>query len=325
MNPSSLTKVMTTYLLLEALHRKDFQASDEVPVSVYAAKQEGSRMFLKPEQNVSMEDLLKGIVTVSGNDACSAFAEFFAGSEEAFAQMMNEKAKELGATDTHFINASGLPSPQHWSTCWDLAKIAQKTIEHFPKEYELYYSMKQFTFNGIKQFNRNALLRNGFADGMKTGYTHAGKYGIIASARRGGRRLLLVLNGVETESVRNQEAKRLLSWGFQFFQPVVLYQKGETVREIPVWKHEPMPMVALEKIALSLPKNLLHKTEVKISYLSPLQAPIQEGVAIGTLWITIAKQEPLRFPLGAGRTMKKRGFFYWIKSLFQLPVSEVSG
>jgi D-alanyl-D-alanine carboxypeptidase (penicillin-binding protein 5/6) len=316
MPPSSMTKIVTLYLLLDSLAHKDLKLEDKVPVSRHAARQEGSRMFLKPEQDVSVEDLLKGIVVVSGNDACTALSEFMAGSDLAFAEMMNEKAKGLGAKDTHFVNASGLPSPQHWSTCWDLARIAQKTIEDFPQEFKKYYSLKDFSFNGISQPNRNRLLKDHFADGMKTGKTDSGGYGIVASAEREGRRLILVINGLASDATRTEEAKRLLNWGFQFFHPVTFFEKGQKILDVPVWRSHTVPLVALDKIAVSLPRRTLRDVKVKVRYLTPLLTPIQKGQKIGILTLSIPNKNPIEFPLGAGEEVLESGIFGWFKRLF---------
>lgn len=320
MAPSSMTKILTTYMLLDALKHKELKLDSLIHVSENAAKQEGSRMFLVPNKPVSVEDILKGIVVDSGNDASTALAENLGGSESLFAEMMNEKAKELGAKESHFVNASGLPSPKHWSTCWDLAVISKKLIEDFPEEYTKYFALTSFKFNGIQQFNRNRLLKNNFADGIKTGLTSVGKYGIVASAQRNGRRLLLVLNGMETDKEREAEAKRLLSWGFQFFSPIVFFQKGQKIRDVPVWNHGNIPMVSPELIGLSLPKRTLSQTEVEVRYYEPLIAPIKKGQKIGVLIITAPKQNPLEFPLVAGKDLKQLGIMdrviNFLKSFF---------
>ena len=325
MCPSSMTKLMTAYLIFDALARKNLKLEEKVPVSAYAARQEGSRMFLKPEQDVSVADLLKGIIVVSGNDACTAMAEFMSGSEPAFADVMNEQAKALGARDTHFTNASGLPDPQHYSTCQDLATIAKKTIENFPQEYKAYYAIKDFSFNGIHQPNRNRLLKNNFADGMKTGRTDAGGFGLVASAEREGRRLILVINGLKSDGERTEEGKRLLNWGFQFFQPVIFFEKGQKVLDIPVWRSHLVPLVALDKIALSLPRRILHDIKVSVRHYTLLVAPIKKGQKIGVLTVSIPKQAPIEFALVAGENVVEPGIFGWIKRLFtKKPLSGAS-
>jgi len=317
MYPSSLTKIMTTYVLFDSLARGDLKLEDKVPVSTHAARQEGSRMFLKPNQDVSVEDLLKGIVVVSGNDSSTAISEFMAGNEAAFAEMMNEKAKALGAKDTHFMNSSGLPHPQHWSTCGDLARIAQKTIEDFPQQYKKYYGIKEFSFNGVYQPNRNRLLKNNFADGMKTGRTDAGGFGLVASAERQGRRLVLVINGLESDLARTEEGKRLLNWGFQFFQPVVFFEKGQKVVDVPVWGAQTVPLVALDKIAMSLPRGILRDVKVSVRHYTPLVPPIQKGQKVGLLKISLPKKDPVEFSLVAGEDVQEPGILGWFKRLFK--------
>lgn len=316
MHPSSMTKILTVYLVFEALKKGELKLQDTLIVSANAARQGGSKMFLKPEQSVSYEDILKGILALSGNDACTAVAEALAGSEELFASMMNEKAQELGAKDSHFSNASGLPSPQHWSTCYDLAQFACKTLDNFPEEYKRYYNLQSFTSNGITQPNRNVLLRKGYADGMKTGYTQLGKYGIVASSERKGRRLLLVINGLETEAKRNAEAIRLLNWGFQFFQGVTFFKEGQKVLDIPVWKRGTLPLVAEKKIALSIPMRLVPKMTVTVRYYGPLTPPIQKGQRLGMLVVTLPQHPPLEFPLVAGEAVEKPGIIGYILRLF---------
>jgi D-alanyl-D-alanine carboxypeptidase (penicillin-binding protein 5/6) len=312
MHPSSMTKILTLYLLLETLAQNNIKLTDLIQVSTQASKQTGSRMFLKPQENVAVEDILKGISVLSGNDACFALAERLAGNEALFADMMNEKAKELGATDSHFVNASGLSHPNHWSTCWDLARIGQKTIENFPKEYAKYYAIPEFSFNGITQKNRNGLLKDRFADGLKTGKTDAGKCGIIASSIRHGRRLMLVLNGIETELIREEEARRLLNWGFQFFQPVVFFKKNQKVVDVPLWKGETLALIAPQTIGVSLPRRLLQQVKVTIKYPTPLMRPILKGQKVGILSITVPNQAPMEFPLIAAEEAPETGLFHFI-------------
>jgi D-alanyl-D-alanine carboxypeptidase (penicillin-binding protein 5/6) len=262
-------------------------------------------MFLIPHQSVSIQDLIKGIVVVSGNDACTAVAEHIEGTEEAFAQKMNDVAKQLGAGHSNFLNASGLPHEDHYSTCWDLARISMATIDHFPKAYEKYYSMKEFCFNKINQPNRNTLLHTG-ADGMKTGQSSAGKFGMVVSEQRNGRRLLLVINGCPTARAREQEARRLLNIGFQQFHPLVL-TKGMPVVSIPVWRGPPIQAVVGKEFKRSLgpgQKNVV----ITACYKSPVRGCVKPGDVVGSLRIDIPGTDSFDIPLHA-KNGTKPGFF----------------
>jgi D-alanyl-D-alanine carboxypeptidase (penicillin-binding protein 5/6) len=314
MAPSSMTKILTAYVLLEAVKNGELKLSDEISVSAHAAKKEGTKMFLIPNQLVNIEDLLKGIIVLSGNDACTAFAEHMSGSEEAFAQMMNEKAKEWGLKESHFMNASGLPDKDHYSTCHDLAEIAIKTLESFPDEYKKYYSLSSFSFNKITQPSKNTLLKSGFLDGVKTGQTEAGKFGMVASAVREGRRLLLVVNGVPTAQQRAEEVRRLMNWGFSFFESVVLFRKGDVVVSIPTWGGDPVNLVASQTIGLSLPKRVLRKSKIVLRYYSPLVAPIKKGQKLGVLWVQLPQGDPMEFNLVAEKDIDRTGMIQKILS-----------
>ena len=316
MAPSSMTKILTAYLILESLKNKDFTLADKFVISDNASRQPGSRMVLNPNQRVCIEDLLKGIVVLSGNDACVAIAEGVVGSEASFAEIMNEKAKELGATDTHFVNASGLPSDQHWSTCWDLARMAERTIKDFPEEYKKYYSIQEFTFNKQRQKNKNGLLRGEIVDGIKTGKTDKAKCGMVASSQKDGRRLLLVVNGIENESKRAQEVERLLNWGFTFFYPYQFFKPSQPVMEIPVWNHSPVSAVSNTPIGLSLPKRLRHQMKVIVKFPSPLIPPIKKGQQIATLIISVPKHQDFEFPLVADQEVPVYSFWKRLKKIF---------
>jgi serine-type D-Ala-D-Ala carboxypeptidase (penicillin-binding protein 5/6) len=314
-HPSSMTKVALLYLLFEALKNKDMSLTDTVCVSQNAQKKEGTCMYLRAGQMVDYENLIKGIVTGSANDACTAVAESYSGSEELCAQLLSDKMKSLGAKNTNFVNTSGLPDKNHYSTCWDLARISIATIENFPEEYKKYYSIPSFTFQKVKMVNRNMLLKKNFADGMKTGKTDAGKCGMIASSERNGRRLLLVVNGLPTEEKRTIECVRLLNWGFQFFDAVFLYKKNQTVFQIPVWNQKPIEAVAADDIFLSAPRRLKSKMTLKVRYYHPIVPPIKKGQKIGALIISIPQYPDLEYPLVAKENVEDQGFF---RSVFQL-------
>src|SRR5258706_3011693 len=235
--PASLTKLMTAYLVFAALKGKKLTLEEQPSVSEKAWRAPGSRMFIEPKKPVNVDELIRGMIVQSGNDACIALAERIAGSEEAFAGLMNREAERLGMKNTKYMNASGLPDPQHYSTARDLYLLAAALIRDFPEQYAQYYSQREFRYNGITQMNRNRLLwLDSTVDRVKTGFTEAAGYCLVAASQRGQRRLLSVLLGSTSESTRAQESQKLLNWGFQFFDAVRLYGGGSTVKEIEVWK-----------------------------------------------------------------------------------------
>jgi len=238
--PASLTKLMTAYLVFAALKEKKLALEQQVSVSERAWRASGSRMFIEPRKPVNVAELIRGMIVQSGNDApppCIALAEQLAGSEEAFVGMMNREAERLGMKNTKYMNASGLPDPQHYSTARDLYLLAAALIRDFPEQYAQYYSQREFRYNGITQMNRNRLLwLDSTVDGVKTGFTEAAGYCLVASSKRGPRRLLSVLLGSTSETMRAQESQKLLNWGFQLFDAVRLYAANAPVKEIEVWK-----------------------------------------------------------------------------------------
>src|ERR1700738_3204416 len=234
--PASLTKLMTAYLVFRALKEKELLPSQMVNVSEKAWRAEGSRMFIEPRKAVSVDELLRGEIVQSGNDAAIVLAETVAGSEEAFVERMNREAARLGMKNTHFVNATGLPAPQQVSTATDLALVAAAIIRDFP-EYSPLYSLKEYRYNNITQSNRNRLLwSDPYVDGMKTGFTEAAGYCLIASAKRGPRRLLAVVLGAGSDAARASEAQKLLNYGYQSYDTVQLYQNGQQVSSLRVWK-----------------------------------------------------------------------------------------
>ena len=237
LDPASLTKLMTAYITFSALKAGTIKLDQMVVVSEKAWRQEGSRMFIKVGTQVKVEDLIKGMIIQSGNDACVALAELIAGSEENFAQMMNKEAQRLGMKGTSFRNAAGLPDPNHYTTARDLATLAGALIRDFPEDYAKYYSLKEFTYNNIKQPNRNRLLwLDPSVDGVKTGHTEAAGYCLISSAKRDSRRLLAVVLGTTSDNVRAQESLKLLNFGFQAYEAVKVVAKDQAVSDLKVWK-----------------------------------------------------------------------------------------
>ncbi len=287
--PASLTKLMTAYLVFGALRQKSLQPAQTVPVSERAWRAEGSRTFIEPRKPVTVDELIRGMVVQSGNDACIALAEAVAGSEEAFAQMMNREAQRLGLKNTNFVNSTGLSHPQHYSTAYDLALLAAAIIRDFPEYYPL-YSTKEFRYNNISQSNRNRLLwTDPTVDGMKTGYTENAGYCLITSARRDQRRLISVVLGAASEAVRATESQKLLNYGFQFHDSVRLYEKNQPVATLRIWKGASNSVKAgfASDLYLSLPKGQTDKLKATIESQRPLLAPISAGQRVGTMKLTL--------------------------------------
>src|SRR5262245_18056285 len=233
--PASLTKIMTSYIAAKEIAEGRIKLDDEVPISVHAWKAEGSRMFIQEGRTVKLEDLLKGVIIQSGNDSSIAVAEYIGGSEDAFANMMNQQASELGMRMTHYKNATGLPDPEHYTTARDLATLARALITNFPEHYQL-YAHQSFTFNGIEQSNRNRLLwRDRTVDGVKTGHTQEAGFCLVASALRDGQRLISVVTGTASDEARMVESQKLLQYGFRYFETDKLYDKGVALTTAPVW------------------------------------------------------------------------------------------
>ncbi len=287
--PASLTKLMTAYLTFAALKQKRIRPDQAVPVSERAWRTEGSRMFIEPRKPVTVDELIRGMIVQSGNDACIALAEAIAGSEEAFAEMMNREAQRLGLKNTRFANSTGLTHPQHYSTAQDLAELAAAVIRDFPEHYPL-YSQKEYRYNNIAQFNRNRLLwTDPTVDGMKTGYTENAGYCLITSARRGERRLVSVVLGAASEAVRAAESQKLLNHGFQAFDGVRLYSGNQPVATLPVYKGAANSIKAgfIADLHLTLPTGAREKLKATVESMQPLFAPISVGQRIGTMKLTL--------------------------------------
>ncbi|MDE3010529.1 MAG: D-alanyl-D-alanine carboxypeptidase [Pseudomonadota bacterium] len=287
--PASLTKLMTAYLAFKALRQKAIALHDMVTVSTHAWKAEGSRMFIEPERPVSVDELIHGVIIQSGNDASIALAERIAGSEGDFAQLMNKEAAALGMTGTHFVNATGLPDPQHYSTARDLARVARAIQHDFPDFYPI-YGQKEYRYNNIRQPNRNRLLwTDPSVDGMKTGHTDSAGFCLVASAQRSGRRLLSVVVGTESESARSLESEKLLNYGFQYYDTQRLYAAGTVLRRLPVFKaHSDLIDAGFRQdVWLTLPKTDFAHYKETFRAKEPLVAPIAAGQVLGTLEITV--------------------------------------
>ncbi len=309
--PASLTKLMTAYLVFRALKDKQLTHSQMVTVSEKAWRAEGSRMFIDPKKAVSVDELLRGEIVQSGNDAAIALAEAVAGSEEAFVARMNQEAARLGMKNTRFVNVTGLPSPHQASTGADLARVAGAIIRDFPEYYPL-YSLKEYRYNNITQPNRNRLLwTDPFVDGMKTGFTDAAGYCLIASAKRGPRRLLSVVLGASSDAARAIESQKLLNYGFQFYDTVQLYQTGQPVSALKVWKGA-TDSVAAGFVAdqyVTLPKGQAPKLKLTLEAVEPLIAPVTLGQRVGAVKVTLEDKPVGEYPLQALADVAPAGFF----------------
>jgi D-alanyl-D-alanine carboxypeptidase (penicillin-binding protein 5/6) len=299
--PASLTKLMTAYLAFDALKKKAIALDQTANVSARAWKSGGSRMFIEPRKPVTVDELLRGMIVQSGNDATVALAELVGGSEDVFAQMMNREAQRLGLKDTHFTNASGWPDPKHYSTARDLAVLAAALIRDFPDYYRL-YSTKEYRYNNITQQNRNRLLwLDPNVDGVKTGYTDAAGYCLIASAKRDARRLVSVVLGTNSDGARAQESQKLLNYGFQFFDSVRLYQKGQEVGSLRVWKGTRDELKAgLDRdLDLVLPRGDSQKVKADFISEQPLVAPVGAGQKVGVVKVTLDGRPIGEYPVVA--------------------------
>ena len=310
--PASLTKMMTAYVVFAALRERKLSVDQQVNVSPRAWKAAGSRMFIEPRKPVTVDELIRGIVVQSGNDACIALAEAVAGNEEAFVQMMNREAMRLGMKNTKFVNASGLPDAQHYSTAQDLYLLAAALIRDFPNEYAQYYSQKEFRYNNISQSNRNRLLwLDPTVDGIKTGHTEAAGYCLIASARRGPRRLISVLLGATSETTRAQESLKLLNWGYQFYDSVKLYSAATPVKQIEVWKGAArhVNVGVGSDLFVTVPKGEADKLKAELVSQQPLEAPLTKGQRVGVLRVTHDGKPYGEYPLVALEPVAQAGLF----------------
>ena len=312
LEPASLTKLMTAYLTFAAIKQGTIKLDQTVPVSEKAWKAPGSRMFIQVNTQVKVEDLIKGMIVQSGNDACVALAEAIAGGEENFAQMMNREAQRLGMKASSFRNASGLPDPQHYTTARDLATLAGALIRDFPEEYSKYYSLKEFRYNNITQPNRNRLLfLDPTVDGVKTGFTDAAGYCLISSAKRGPRRLLSVVLGAASDGVRAQESLKLLNYGFQFYDAVQLYAKDQPVSNLKVWKGGSSTVKAgfQGDFILAVPKGFASRVKTELLSQQPLMAPVAAGQPVGTLKVSFDGKPYGDYPVVAVEAVPVAGIF----------------
>ena len=322
MPPSSMSKLMTAYMAFDAIKAGRVSLDDEMTVSnnawkIGGAASGGSTMFLNPGDKVKIENLLRGMIIQSGNDACIVLAENLAGSEEAFAEKMNAKAKEIGLINSNFMNATGLPHPEHYMTVRDLTVLARRIIADFPEYYSL-YSETNFTYNGITQGNRNPLLYkvDSGADGLKTGHTEAAGYGLTASAIRNGRRLILAANGMASIKSRDEETSKLMDWGFREFTNRNLFVAGAKVTDAEVWLGDKasIPLIIQRDLVVTLPRAQAQSVSVKAVYDGPLPAPIAQGAEVGKLVIGAKGMETWQVTITAGESAGRLGLIGRLKA-----------
>ena len=324
--PASMTKIMTSYVLADQIANDLVSLDDQVLISEKAWRMEGSKMFIEAGKKVSISDLLKGIIIQSGNDASVAIAEYAGGTESGFVDLMNSYAASLGMDNTIFKNSTGLPDDNHFSSAKDLATLTSHFINKFPYEYSL-YKEKQFTFNNIKQLNRNKLLwRDESSDGVKTGHTQSAGYCLVGSAQRGDMRLITVIAGSKSDNDRFLSSQRLLEYGFRFFATQKVLNANQEYKNITIWggQEDSLSIGVLEDTSITLPRSSFKDLKVNYKYSNNLQAPISIGQKVGTLEITSGDEVVLVSELVALKDISAKGFFgrlwskfvLWIFSLF---------
>jgi D-alanyl-D-alanine carboxypeptidase (penicillin-binding protein 5/6) len=310
LEPASLTKLMTAHVIFSELQQGNLKLEDMVTVSEKAWKTEGSRMFIEVGKQVSVEDLLKGMIIQSGNDASVALAEHVAGSESVFASVMNTHARRLGMLNSNFVNATGLPDPDHYTTPEDIAKVAMATIREFPEFYK-WYSIREYTYNNIKQHNRNKLLwRDDDVDGMKTGHTDAAGYCLVASAKKDNMRLISVIMGTTSEKERAEESMKLLNYGFRFYETHKLYSAGDNLSQAKVWKgeHNQLSVGLARDLYITIPRNQYNNLNAAMHLNLPLIAPISQDQQVGELQVTLSGSTVTSQPLIALQPVEEAGF-----------------
>ena len=309
--PASLTKIMTSYVSAFELQKGTISLSDEVPVSVKAWRMKGSLMFIQEGTRVKLEDILRGIIIQSGNDASVALAEHIAGSEDVFADLMNQHALRLGMLDTNFVNATGWPHEDHYTSAKDLAKLTRVLIERFPEHYKI-YSEKTFTYNEISQRNRNKLLfRDKTVDGVKTGHTTAAGYCMVTSAMRNGMRLIAVVMGAPSEDRRTRDSQKLLAYGFRYYETVNLYARNESLRKVRVWggAHSSINLGLAEDVVVTIARGARDNLMANMEIDSEIHAPLNMSQELGSLTVTVGSTETVKRPLVALNALEEAGFF----------------
>jgi len=311
LEPASLTKIMTAHVIFNELEKGNLKLTDMVTVSEKAWKTEGSRMFIEVNTQVSVDDLLKGLIIQSGNDAAVALAEHIAGSEEAFANLMNDHAAQLGMSNTHFVNSTGLPDEYHYTTPRDIVKVTEASIRDYPDLYRL-HSVKEFTYNNIRQHNRNNLLwRDKSVDGVKTGHTEAAGYCLVSSAKREGMRLIAVVMGTASEKARIKDSSALLNYGFRFYETHRLYSAGTPLANARIWKgeQENLALGLAQDLYITIPRRQYDKLQARTELKPLVQAPVSKGQALGEVVVELEGSEVARAPLVAMAEMPEGGIW----------------
>ncbi|MES9957050.1 MAG: D-alanyl-D-alanine carboxypeptidase family protein [Sedimenticola sp.] len=315
LEPASLTKIMTAYVVLRELTEGNIKLDEMVRVSKKAWRAPGSRMFIEVGKQISVEQLLKGMIIQSGNDSSIALAEHVAGSEETFAALMNEHAQRLGMLNTNFVNSTGLPDKDHYTTANDIAKVAAATIREFPDYYD-WYAIREFTFNDIKQHNRNKLLwRDDSVDGIKTGHTEAAGYCLVASAKRNGMRLISVVMGTKSENARAKESQALLNYGFRFYETHRLYGAGEALTQVRVWKgaSEQLRLGLKEDLVVTIPRRQYKNLKPGMTIPPKIMAPMRKGQEVGKVKVMLGDRVVAESPLVALEGVEEGGIWQTVK------------
>lgn len=307
--PASMSKLMTLEIVFDALKTGRLTMADSFRTSAKAAAMGGSKMFIRSGEVVDVESLLRGVIVQSGNDAAVALAEAISGTEEGFAELMNRRAAEIGLTNSNFVNATGWPAPDHVMSLRDLAVLSQRLIEEYPEDYKM-FAETSFTWDGITQSNRNPLLDLEIgADGLKTGHTEEAGYGLVASAERDGRRVVLVIAGLESAQERSHEAERLINWAFRAFETRHLFRKGQTVARARVWigAAESVDLAVAEDMVVTVPYGTLDQAVITAHFDDPVEAPIEAGAQLGRLEVALPDVTPVSVPLVAAELIERGG------------------
>jgi D-alanyl-D-alanine carboxypeptidase (penicillin-binding protein 5/6) len=309
--PASLTKMMTAYIVLYEIRNGSIKADDMVRVSEKAWRMKGSRMFIEVNSQVSVEELLKGLIIQSGNDATVALAEHVAGSEEAFVELMNQHARTMGMTGTHFTNSTGWPDPDHYTTPHDLAILSRALIRDFPEHYS-WYRIKEYTYNNIRQFNRNRLLwLDEKVDGIKTGHTESAGYCLVASAHEGDMRLISIVLGTDSENARAANSRKLLNYGFRFYETFLLHHAKEPLQNVRIWKgeQESLPLGLQHDLYITIPRGQRNKVKANMTLETGLVAPAKKGQQYGMVNITLNDEQLSQQPLVALEDVPEGGLW----------------
>ncbi|MEL6475947.1 MAG: D-alanyl-D-alanine carboxypeptidase family protein [Pseudomonadota bacterium] len=323
--PASMSKLMTLNMVFEALDSGQLALADRFRTSERASQMRGSKMFLRAGEVVSVENLLRGVIVQSGNDAAVALAEAMAGTEEAFSARMTERAHELGLTTSTFSNATGWPDPEQRMSVRDIANLSIRLITEFPDHYA-YFSETEFTWDGITQSNRNPLLKLGIgSDGLKTGHTEEAGYGLAASAKRGDRRIVVVVTGLESAAQRKQEAERLVNWAFRAFESRALYRAGEPLATADVWigSSATVPLVPEHDVTVLAPNGRLDEAKLAIKYRGPVTAPIAAGARLGEIEMSAPQMPPVTIPLVASHAVAEGGFLARLEAAATLMIERI--